>query len=170
MIEVQCTDCGVTFEVDARKYNSYKKRGYNFYCSKCRKRSNRKTTLICPVCGKEFIRPNWAIKEGNNYFCSKSCAATYNNTHHRCGEKNPNWIDGRYSKSTYAKKAYRTYKLKCAICGLEEECCLQVHHVDENRENDDINNLIILCANCHCRVHRGRLKITKEILDNREVV
>lgn len=134
-------------------------------------RKSEEIQLECPVCGKIFIRKKWQIRTKSGFsFCSKSCSATYNNSHYRCGEKNPNWIDGRYAKSAYAKKAYRTYKLKCAICGLEEECCLQVHHVDENRNNNEVENLIILCANCHCRVHRGGLEITEEILENREMV
>lgn len=128
-------------------------------------------TIECPVCGKTFTRKSWQIKTKSGFsFCSKSCAATYNNSHCRCGENNPNWIDGRYTKSSYAKKAFRTYLSKCAVCGLDEECCLQVHHVDKDRNNDDINNLIILCANCHCRVHRGNLELTEEILNNREMV
>lgn len=55
------------------------------------------------------------------------------------------------------------------MCGLNEECCLQVHHIDEDRKNDDVNNLIILCANCHSRIHRGGYKITEEVIKNREL-
>lgn len=67
------------------------------------------------------------------------------------------------------KLAYRYYEHKCAMCNIEEECVLQVHHIDKNRDNYSVDNLIILCANCHNRVHRGNYKITKEILNNRAV-
>ena len=66
--------------------------------------------------------------------------------------------------------AFRNYKHKCVMCGLEEECCLQVHHIDGNRHNSSLDNLIILCANCHSRIHRGGYKITEEMLNNRELV
>lgn len=171
-IEVICHSCNSRFEVEIRKFNSYRKHGWNFYCSNCKNRK-RLTTIkeICPVCNKEFIRHTYAKKSKNGfYFCSKSCAASYNNSHYRRGINNPNWIDGLHAGASYIKEAFRNYKAKCAICGLEEKCCLQVHHVDENRKNNSVDNLIVLCANCHNRVHRGGYKITKEILQNREIV
>lgn len=85
-------------------------------------------------------------------------------------KNNPNWIDGSRRGASYLTLAFRNYKNKCAMCGLEEECCLQVHHIDENRYNSSLDNLIILCANCHSRVHKGGYKITEEILSNRELV
>ena len=42
---------------------------------------------------------------------------------------------------------------KCEKCGNTEwfgqPIALEVHHIDENRQNNDIHNLIILCPNCH---------------------
>lgn len=42
---------------------------------------------------------------------------------------------------------------KCEICGiidwLEKPITLQLHHVDGNRKNNHIENLKILCPNCH---------------------
>lgn len=171
MAILKCKICNNDFEVKTSLFNKYKKRGWGFRCLDCRQKLGEKLTLECPVCGKTFVRKHWQIKTKSGLsFCSRSCAATYNNTHCRTGENNPNCIDGRYMKSSYAKKAFRAYVPKCAACGLKEECCLQVHHIDKDRQNDDINNLIILCANCHCRVHRGKLELTKELLDNREMV
>ena len=60
---------------------------------------------------------------------------------------------------------YQTYKLlrrlvdegykemKCEICGitnwLGNPLSLQLHHKDGNRENNSLDNLQILCPNCH---------------------
>ena len=168
---VKCKSCGKEFEVSARIFNSYIKNGWNFYCSsECRSLGRqRKTKHICAFCGKEFERIPSAKKSKNGlYFCSQSCAASYNNSHYRLGENNPNYIDGSYKSSHYAKIAFRNYKHKCAVCGLDEECCLQVHHIDCDRGNDSLDNLIILCANCHCRVHRGGLNL-EDYIKNREV-
>ena len=42
---------------------------------------------------------------------------------------------------------------KCENCGLEkwqdEQIPLEVHHVDRDELNSDLNNLKILCPNCH---------------------
>lgn len=119
------------------------------------------------VCVSSTLLSAW---RRNNVFCNSSCAAKYNNSHYRTGKNNPNWIDGSRRGASYLTLAFRNYKNKCAMCGLEEECCLQVHHIDENRYNSSLDNLIILCANCHSRVHRGGYKITEEILSNRELV
>lgn len=171
-MKVKCKNCNKEFEVDNRKFNLYNKHNWNFYCKECGSVGRRKRiTYICAKCGKEFERIASAKRSISGLqFCSKSCAASYNNSHYRTGRNNPNYIDGSYKGSTYSKLAFRTYIHKCAMCGLEEECCLQVHHIDENRENNNVDNLIILCANCHSRIHRGNFSITKEIINNRELV
>ena len=51
---------------------------------------------------------------------------------------------------------------KCESCGIEnwngQKAPLQLHHVDGNRYNNVLNNLQILCANCHCLTdnHSGK--------------
>lgn len=125
--------------------------------------------LTCTQCGKEFERIPSMIRS-TNHFCSKSCAASYNNSHFRTGENNPNYKDGSFRRSIYAKLAFRTYKPKCAVCGLEEKCCLVVHHIDHDRNHNDKENLIILCANCHSRVHYGNMELSQQVLNNREMV
>lgn len=39
----------------------------------------------------------------------------------------------------------------CKVCGVEEN--LEVHHKYPSRPAGDINNLIVLCSNCHRRYH-----------------
>jgi len=68
----------------------------------------------------------------------------------------------------HQKIAYRNYKHECVICKFTEFSALEVHHIDENRENNDLDNLIILCANHHNMVHYGTLRITEEMKINRE--
>jgi hypothetical protein len=46
---------------------------------------------------------------------------------------------------------------KCECCGLEEwmgkPIPLELHHIDENRFNNELENLKILCSNCHMQEH-----------------
>jgi hypothetical protein len=46
---------------------------------------------------------------------------------------------------------------KCECCGLEEwmgkPIPLELHHIDENRFNNKLENLKILCSNCHMQEH-----------------
>lgn len=71
------------------------------------------------------------------------------------------------SLNTYRSLAFRNYSHKCAICGWDEdEDILQVHHIDENRQNNSLSNLIILCPNCHAKLTYGKYKLInrKEII------
>lgn len=42
---------------------------------------------------------------------------------------------------------------------------LSIHHVDYNKSNNDINNLISLCLCCHNQTNFGRIEWTKYFLD-----
>lgn len=44
-------------------------------------------------------------------------------------------------------------ELVCALCGIEEKRVLVAHHIDHNRKNNEVSNLIWLCMNCHYLVH-----------------
>lgn len=43
----------------------------------------------------------------------------------------------------------------CPECGrgIEEVTQFQVHHKDENRRNNDLDNLVGLCRRCHHDLH-----------------
>lgn len=45
----------------------------------------------------------------------------------------------------------RHKKDKCEFCGFipAHNCQLDVDHVDGNKDNNDLSNLMTLCANCH---------------------
>lgn len=79
--------------------------------------------------------------------CSKGCS----NSVFRSEENNPNWIDGH---STYRIRALKHYNNKCNRCGFDNPKALEIHHKDKNRENNDISNLEVVCANCHTIEHK----------------
>ena len=52
--------------------------------------------------------------------------------------------------SNYRRNAFLSYPHKCDICGWnEDERISEVHHLDEDRNNNKIENLRILCPICH---------------------
>ncbi|MGK5094306.1 HNH endonuclease signature motif containing protein [Deltaproteobacteria bacterium TL4] len=69
-------------------------------------------------------------------------------------------LDERYHKEwAYISRYVREcFNFHCAKCG--EECLdynlpekrLQVHHIDECPQNNEIENLIPLCAPCHLQI------------------
>jgi len=89
----------------------------------------------------------------------------------KLGEKNPMWNDGSSAKlygiefNNKLKEQIRkrdTYL--CRECGIIQECLprkLSVHHIDYNKENNDIYNLISLCGICHSKTQKDRKYWTK---------
>lgn len=60
------------------------------YCSiKCFAKNGKfvQQEIECLLCKKKFMRTPSGIKQSKNHFCSRSCAATYNNTHKTKGTK-----------------------------------------------------------------------------------
>ena len=44
------------------------------------------------------------------------------------------------------EKVLKEFRHKCAICGRHEP---QIHHIDEDPSNNELENLLPLCPNCH---------------------
>jgi hypothetical protein len=90
---------------------------------------------LCPVCDKP-------IKDKNSTTCSKSCS----NKVFKSGLKNP-----AFSGNSYQTICYYYNRKQCVVC--EEEHVVDVHHLDENSSNNDVNNLIPLCPTHHRYMH-----------------
>ena len=78
------------------------------------------------------------------------------------GEKNPCWNNG--SSLTYYRKNSAELKEKieivkkrdnftCQVCGKKGEV---THHIDYNRKNNSVDNLIFLCRSCHAKTNFNR--------------
>ena len=81
-------------------------------------------------------------------------------------EKSSQWKGG-ISWETYPQLFNKQLKEKvrvrdnfiCQLCGIPELECnrrLSIHHIDYNKKNCEINNLISLCHNCHCKTNYDR--------------
>jgi len=49
----------------------------------------------------------------------------------------------------YRKLAFKNYEALCAHCGFGIEAVLEVAHIDCDRANNALSNLVILCPTCH---------------------
>lgn len=103
---LECYVCGNPFQKYKRYISSYFKHGpiyhnsYNAcrYCSKkCENRSRYTSQRVsCKQCNKTFLKHPNQIKKTKNNFCSKSCAAKYNNVHKTKGNRRSKleiWIE-----------------------------------------------------------------------------
>lgn len=98
----------------------------------------------CANCEKQFFRVYFGkrLQDLGNFkkrkFCSKLCQYEY----HLQREQTRQWI---------GRKLQDVKKDKCCICNGFN--WLGVHHRDGNWKNNDISNLITLCASCHTKQH-----------------
>ena len=67
----------------------------------------------------------------------------------------------------YRKLAFANYQGICAHCGFGVQDVLEVAHIDGNRGNNAIENLIILCPNCH-KMHDIGLIPTSVVIEMRD--
>ncbi len=122
----------------------------NYVCKNC-KSVNSKEKRTCPVCNKIFE----VYKREKKVTCSRSCS----NTHYRVGPNNGNWKDSVYRSTCFAK-----HKRVCIVCG--EDKIVAVHHFDENRNNNNIENLIPMCPTHHQYMHsKHKNLILKQVQD-----
>ena len=76
------------------------------------------------------------------------------------GERNCNWKGGVAEYPNHGEmKRNRLIKLReaegrCEVCGEEAFC---VHHLDESKDNHDLDNLAVVCKKCHQVLHNENL-------------
>lgn len=72
----------------------------------------------------------------------------------RSGVNHHLWNGGT---STYRRlKEQSGDKIVCEHCGLKDKRVLVVHHIDHDRQNNELDNLQWLCRNCHYLAHEGK--------------
>ena len=148
MIEVICEYCGKKF---LKELKYIKRTKHNFCSNECCCKfltMNNRITLKCSYCGKEFIRGKSKLKNSKSklYFCCKKCK----DLAQRCDSKilNKNLVRKDYRTTAYLNKEH-----KCERCGLTDKRCLCVHHINGKHNDNRLENLMILCENCHKIIH-----------------
>lgn len=134
---------------------------------------DNRTMVICSYCGKEFQKSNSSITKSKSgmYFCCrehKDLAARLESGE-LFADIRPDHYGHANGRSSYRAIAFRAYEHKCAICDWDEdEDMLETHHIDSDRSNNKVENLIILCSICHRKLTSqkyiliGREKIVKK--------
>ena len=158
MVTVSCKICSKKFIAKP----SWIKNGYGKYCSRaCGHKANRTGKIVpCSLCGTEVYKRQKALKgsQSGKLFCSKSCQTKWRNSEFK-GEKHANWKEGLHA---YRRIMTQSKKVQvCKLCKIVDFRVLAVHHVDENRKNNTIENLEWLCHNCHHLVHHYKVEQEK---------
>ena len=138
------TSCIVCYKpIYKRKVEIERNKGRVFCSMACYGLACRKERP-CVICGKPILA------SANKKTCSRACA-----NKHRIG------IKYKLNRPKDKVKSYQGLKIrllkqrgkKCERCGYSKYEILQVHHKDKNRSNNELNNLELICPNCHFEEH-----------------
>jgi len=56
-----------------------------------------------------------------------------------------------------SKKLYQEADNRCPFCDIADVAVLEIHHIDGDPSNNKIENLIVVCGNCHSKITRGEI-------------
>ena len=156
-IEKICRHCKSHFHASMKEHT----RGNANFCSRsCStsfnnhdKKQKRSHNNICAMCGTTFYR---AISKKLNsksglYFCSRLCKDLAQRSDGLEGFNPYSYTNG---KTAYRDRAFKEFVHSCSVCGYDEyKNVLVVHHKDYDRNNNNMDNLQILCPTCHAVIH-----------------
>ena len=138
------TSCSVCGKLIYRRPVELEKSNGRAYCSiACYGKACRKEHP-CIICGTLILASK------NKKTCSRTCA-----NKNRVGIK---YTGARLKDNVVSQKRLkiRIIKLRgavCERCGYDVYQILQVHHKNRNRNNNTLDNLELLCPNCHASEH-----------------
>jgi hypothetical protein len=104
-----------------------------------------KKEKVCPVCSKKFV--------SESITCSYSCS----NTHFAHLRNKPD------NYSNYRTICFKYHKKQCIICN--EDKIVEVHHYNEQHDDNDPKNLVPLCPTHHQYVHSKYKDCVQSIID-----
>jgi hypothetical protein len=55
----------------------------------------------------------------------------------------------------------------CPFCANEDVDHFQTHHIDENPENGEFENLLMVCPTCHSKITKGDIPQSEVTLINK---
>ena len=154
---VECKLCKKEFYAKP----SLLKKGWGKFCSSnCQYKAQKKGGFVaCNICKKKIWRAPHELEHSKSgkFFCSKSCQTLWRNKEFR-GPRHHNWKGGEHilHKSLLIENGIKPI---CKLCNYKDERVLAVHHLDKNRKNNNVKNLIFLCFNCHHLVHCHNQKV-----------
>lgn len=117
---------------------------------------------ICEHCGKEFYK-----QKGSGKFCCKECVAAHRGKIHYeeyLADNSIAW--GIKNMQQYKKYFLEEQNHCCAICGMKDEwngkqLVFILDHIDGNADNNNRDNLRLVCPNCDSQLDTFKSKNKK---------
>tara|TARA_Y100000310_G_C20369190_1_gene662723 strand:- start:224 stop:712 length:489 start_codon:yes stop_codon:yes gene_type:complete len=155
-IQKDCLNCNKNFNAEKSEVNRGNAKFCSLACSSSyagkQRRKKRKLNVECAYCNKKFYKRPSALSKSKSglFFC---CRAHKDIGQSTIKEIQPAHYGTANGRNDYRKRALDYYPNHCSLCNYNTIAVLIVHHKDCNRENNDLENLQILCRNCHYLEH-----------------
>lgn len=154
-IERCCLTCHSKFTAERKEVN----RGLGNFCSRScsasRPRKTKTPNSVCAYCGTSFYkRPSSITKSKSGFvFCCREHKDLAQRLNGITAIQPPHYGTGNGHK-TGRLIAIRHLPHQCNRCGYDRDIrILEVHHIDRDPSNNQLDNLEILCPNCHTIEH-----------------
>lgn len=132
----------------------------------------------CIGCNKELALSEFSFKNKTKGILQsrcKTCYNEYNRSYYRAGEYTKQ-RDRVKNNNKLLRQRFRAWKehQQCCVCGESAVECLDFHHTDPSskegnlaravdfgswdRVMEEVAKCVIVCANCHRKIHSGRIQ------------
>lgn len=137
-----CSNCGKEFEYRG----NHKKRNRHFFCcAECGYAfKEKKLCVICDWCGTAILKKRSDVARIRHNFCDAGCYIDFINF-----EK-----AGALNQQTAGSVVFR--KLAEMKIGRRIGAGEEVHHLDGNHRNNKMENLVVITASEHSRLHASQ--------------
>ena len=144
---------------------SQKVEGKNYHCSSSCLNSCASKPRIVKICTYEPCSSEFTATTRSQSKCSRTCA---NRARAGISYKTGRAKDKAYNSKTWREILTHLHGYKCAICGISDwmglPLTLQVDHINGVNNDNRIENLRLLCANCHSQTDTfGSKNIKKKV-------
>lgn len=154
LIERSCETCDHPFLAPLKETVRGNGRFCSRSCSSARPRKLKLTNAVCGYCDNKFYCRPSRIRNSKSglLFCCRS----HKDIAHRLNgitDLHPPHYGTGTGQYSYREQAWAAFQHICNRCRFNDERILVVHHLDRNRKNNALDNLEILCPNCHAMEH-----------------
>jgi len=160
-VNATCLQCTSKFQASLKETKRRHVKFCSLLCWGAFQKENKKPktpNVICAYCTKPVYKS--PSKQRNSKHGIFFCSRAHKDLGQRLDSDIPEIHPPHYKsgKTSYRKLALETYPHVCHGCSYSEvPSILVVHHKDRDRDNNVIDNLEILCPNCHAIEHRRPL-------------
>lgn len=133
--------------------------------------------MICNVCTEDKTEDEFNFRDKQNgkrqRYCRECDSKRRKASYHKHSKRVKHDVIGR---TRLEREKFQQWKQLqcCQVCGEDATECLDLHHTDPTKKDFNISNwrahnggkrlwdevakCVVLCANCHRKVHSGRIE------------